>query len=145
MRINAFLVEDKPDIRKALVGAMEEMAPMRFIGHATDELGAREWLSANDVRWDLAIIDLFLEEGTGFGVLRECQTRLPNQKVVVLTSYAQPHILARCRELGVDGVFDKSTEVEKLVQFCKAHAAQLSGEPTPNLSRHAAPVSRAVP
>lgn len=137
MRISAFLVEDKPDIRKALIDAMEEIAPLRFIGHADDEMGAREWLSANEQRWNLAIVDLFLAEGSGFGVIRECQGRHPDQKVVVLTSYTQPNILERCHALGADGVFDKSTELEKLVHFCLEHAAHLTGKLPLTVAAHA--------
>jgi hypothetical protein len=42
MVINAFLVEDKPDIRRTLVEAMEEIAPLRFVGHADSETSARQ-------------------------------------------------------------------------------------------------------
>ena len=126
MVINAFLVEDKPDIRKTLVEAMEEIAPLRFVGHADSETGARLWLHDHE-DWDLAIVDLFLAEGSGFGVLKDCQQRKPGQKVVVLTSHSQENILHRCRELGADEVFDKSEDVEKLVLFCQQHASSLDG------------------
>ena len=125
MLISTFLVEDRADIRYTLMDAMEEIAPIRFVGHAATETAARKWLNANDGSWDLAIIDLFLSEGTGFGVLRDVQTRSPRQKVVVLTSYGQRRVLEHCRVLGADEVFDKSEDVEKLVDFCKAHAANL--------------------
>ncbi|MEO7886651.1 MAG: response regulator [Polaromonas sp.] len=127
MVINAFLVEDKPDIRKTLVEAMEEIAPLRFVGHADSESSARQWLGAHHTDWDLAIVDLFLAEGSGFGVLKDCQHRRPDQKVVVLTSHNQENILHHCRELGADEVFDKSQDVEKLVRFCQEHAASLGG------------------
>jgi DNA-binding NarL/FixJ family response regulator len=127
MVINAFLVEDKPDIRRTLVEAMEEIAPLRFVGHADSETGARQWLGAHEADWDLAIVDLFLAEGTGFGVLKDCQRRTARQKVIVLTSHSQENILLRCRELGADEVFDKSQDVEKLVLYCQAHAASLGG------------------
>jgi len=125
MVINAFLVEDRPDIRDTLVDAMEEIAPIKFIGLADTEVSARQWLSSHDGGWDIAIVDLFLGEGSGFGVLRECQSRAPRQKVVVLTSYAQDNVLNHCRDLGADAVFDKSQDVEKLVNFCRCHAIEL--------------------
>ncbi|WP_457282037.1 response regulator [Polaromonas sp. P5_D5] len=127
MVINAFLVEDKPDIRKTLVEAMEEIAPLRFVGHADSESSARQWLGSHHDDWDLAIVDLFLAEGSGFGVLKDCQHRSSRQKVVVLTSHNQENILHYCRELGADEVFDKSQDVEKLVLYCQAHAASLGG------------------
>ncbi|MEO6016357.1 MAG: response regulator [Polaromonas sp.] len=127
MLINAFLVEDKPDLRNTLVEAMEEVAPLRFIGHADSESSARQWLNEHGEDWDLAIVDLYLTEGSGFGVLQSCRQRKPGQKVVVLTSYSQENILDHCRELGADEVFDKSNDVEKLVRYCRNHAARLGG------------------
>jgi DNA-binding NarL/FixJ family response regulator len=131
MVISAFLVEDKPDIRRTLVEAMEEIAPLRFVGHADSETGARQWLGAHEADWDLAIVDLFLAEGSGFGVLKDCQRRTARQKVIVLTSHSQENLLARCRELGADEVFDKSHDVEKLVRFCRNHAESLDGKLPP--------------
>lgn len=107
---------------------MEEIAPLRFVGLADSEDSARQWLNTHQGDWDLAIVDLFLAQGTGFGVLKNCQYRRPNQKVVVLTSYCQPNLLQRCRELGADEIFDKSREVEKLVDFCKAYAQTLADD-----------------
>jgi DNA-binding NarL/FixJ family response regulator len=128
MFINAFLVEDRPEISNTLIEAMEEMAPIKFVGQADTEEGARAWLGENNGNWDLAIVDLFLGEGSGFGVLKDCQHRKPNQKVVVLTSYSQQNILNRCRDLGADEVFDKSQDVEKLVTYCRVQAAILGSK-----------------
>ncbi|MES2508965.1 MAG: response regulator [Pseudomonadota bacterium] len=133
MVLSAFLVEDRDDIRDTLIDAMEEIAPLKFIGVAATELDARRWLSANDNTWDLVIVDLFLGLGTGFGVLKEVQSRSPRQKVVVLTSYGQKRVLDHCRELGADEIFDKSQDVEKLVEFCKKHAANLGSMDSDNL------------
>ena len=125
MVISTFLVEDRADIRCTLMDAMEEVAPIKFVGQAATETAARKWLSVNGGNWDLAIVDLFLGEGTGFGVLKDVQMRSPRQKVVVLTSYGQKRVLDHCKILGADEVFDKSEDVEKLVDFCKTHAANL--------------------
>ncbi|MDB5964626.1 MAG: response regulator [Polaromonas sp.] len=125
MVISTFLVEDRADIRLTLMDAMEEIAPIKFVGQAATEAAARKWLSANDNNWDLAIVDLFLGEGTGFGVLKDVQMRSPRQKVVVLTSYGQKRVLDHCMVLGADEVFDKSEDVDKLVDYCKNHAANL--------------------
>ena len=126
MLISAFLVEDRPDMRQTLVEAIEEMAPVKFIGLADSEADAAQWLSNHPDAWDLAIVDLFLGQGSGFGVLQACGKRKPEQKVVVLTSYPMRCLFQRCKELGADEVFDKSQEVDKLVAFCQAHAAALA-------------------
>ena len=127
MLLSTFLVEDKPEIRDTVVEAMEEVAPLKFVGHASSEAAARQWLRTFNDDWQLAIVDLFLSEGSGFGVLRDCQGRKPNQKVVVLTSYCHQNITDRCLQLGADRVFDKSADIEELVAYCKAHADSLDG------------------
>ena len=124
--IHAFLVEDNPDIRDAMVEDMEEMAPVRFVGLATNEDSARLWLSANDGYWDIAIIDLMLAQGTGFGVVEACRNRSDMQKVVVLTSFVDEHFRQRCIDLGADEVFDKTQDIEKLVDYCRVHAMYLA-------------------
>ena len=127
MLLSTFLVEDKPEIRDTVVEAMEEVAPLKFVGHAASEAAARQWLRTFNDDWQLAIVDLFLSEGSGFGVLRDCQSRKPNQKVVVLTSYCHQNITDRCLQLGADRVFDKSADIEELVAYCQAHADSLDG------------------
>lgn len=133
MLLNTFLVEDRTDIRDTLIQAMEEIAPCRFVGHADSESTARQWLHRHDDDWQLVIVDLFLAEGSGFGVLKDCQTRREDQKVVVLTSYSHEHISARCKELGADQVFDKSEELEELVAYCHAHADRLNPHTPPDI------------
>ena len=125
MIIRTFLLEDQTDIRDALVDGMQHYAPVRFIGLADTETAAKNWLGANDCRWELAIVDLHLAQGSGLNVLKDCQLRSPRQKVVVLTSYVEEHVLRRCKELGADAVFDKAHDVDELVRFCKRHADHL--------------------
>ncbi|HYW55885.1 MAG TPA: response regulator [Polaromonas sp.] len=125
MILRAFLVEDQPDIRDTVIDAMENIAPLKFIGFADGETAARKWLKANQSEWQLAIVDLRLKEGTGFGVLKSCQARKPEQKVVVLTGHEQQQIAERCLELGADMVFNKSSELDRLVEYCKMHAEDL--------------------
>ena len=47
-----------------------------------------------------------------------CRERQPHQKIVVLSNYATPDIRSRCAQLGVDAVFDKSNEIDALMDYC---------------------------
>lgn len=128
MRIHAFLVEDLAVVRDNLVEAMEEMAPLKFVGHAATEDGAVQWLDTHHGQWDLAIVDLNLAEGSGLGVLRECMQRNPMQKVVVLSNDLHEAVGKQCRRLGADEVFDKSSDVERLALYCQAQAVLLRSQ-----------------
>ncbi|WPB57187.1 response regulator [Xylophilus sp. GOD-11R] len=115
--LSAFLVEDNPLIRENLSAALAELAPVTIIGWAAGEESARRWFAAHN-DWNLAIVDLFLEDGNGLGVLRALQARAAEQRAVVLTNYATQDIRVRCTALGADAVFDKSSEIEALAQYC---------------------------
>ncbi|MGJ7553728.1 response regulator [Variovorax sp. RB3P1] len=116
--IRTFIVEDNPTIRENLVGTLREVARIDPIGQAESEAEGTRWLTGNLSQWDLAIVDLFLKDGTGFRVLEACRERDPAQKVVVLSNYATPEMRRKCTLLGADAVFDKATEVEDLIDYC---------------------------
>jgi two-component system, OmpR family, response regulator len=118
-----YIVEDSATIRDNLISTLEEIAPVKVVGFAETEQEASLWLSSHNGDWQLAIVDLFLKEGSGLGVLKGCQNRLAYQKVVVLTNYATADIRRRCAELGSDAVFDKSNELEELLAFCMSATA----------------------
>ena len=119
MRLKTYLVEDNPTIRENLIATLEELVDIDAIGVSDTENEAKLWLQENPHQWDLAILDLFLKQGSGLGVLAACRNRQPSQKVVVLTNYATTDIRQRCTQLGVDAVFDKSNEIDALVDFCQ--------------------------
>ena len=118
MQINTYLVEDSPTIRDNLIATLEELTSVLTVGTAETELDGVAWLSNSSNSWDLAIVDLFLKQGTGLGVVYACKNRMPNQRVIVLSNYATPDVRKQCALLGADAVFDKSTEIEQLLEYC---------------------------
>ena len=123
MRLKTYLVEDNPTIRDNLIATLEELADIETVGTSDSENEAKVWLQENPQQWDLAILDLFLKQGSGLGVLAACRDRKPSQKVVVLSNYATADIRQRCAQLGVDAVFDKSNEIDALVEYCQMRSA----------------------
>jgi two-component system, OmpR family, response regulator len=118
VRLKTYIVEDNPTIRENLIGTLEELAGIDAVGTAETENEGKAWLVENSGDWDLAIVDLFLKQGSGLGVLAACRDRPATQKVVVLSNYATADIRQRCAQLGVDAVFDKSNEIDALVDYC---------------------------
>ena len=123
VRLRTYIVEDNATIRENLISTLEELACIQATGCAETEDDGKQWLTGNPEGWDLAIIDLFLKQGSGLGVLAACRERPPGQKLVVLSNYATPDIRARRASLGADAVFDKSNEIDALVDYCIQQAA----------------------
>ncbi|AVS75443.1 response regulator [Paracidovorax cattleyae] len=122
MKLRTYIVEDNATIRENLIGTLEELAEVEAVGVAETEDEGKEWLAANPEQWDLAIVDLFLRQGSGLGILAACRDRTARQKMVVLSNYATPDVRVRCAQLGVDAVFDKSNEIDALVDYCVEHS-----------------------
>ncbi len=123
--IKIYLVEDNPVIRDSLVAALEDLAPVRVVGSAADEYSAAQWLTQQAHACDLVIVDIFLKQGSGLGVLRNLKDRRRELKAIVLSNYATPAIRRECKDLGADRVFDKSDQIDDLIQYC---AGLSSGE-----------------
>jgi DNA-binding NarL/FixJ family response regulator len=116
--LKTFLVEDSPVIRDNLIATLEELVPVQVVGTAEDEATALAWLEGTQSlaskpgsAVDLVIVDIFLKGGSGLGVLRKADMR------------------QRCLELGADRVFDKSGEIDALIQYCAHLAAGDTGGP----------------
>jgi two-component system OmpR family response regulator len=118
LELRTYIVEDNATIRENLIGTLEELACIKALGWAETEKEARGWLAGHSSDWDLAIVDLFLKQGSGLGVLEACQARSRGQRVVVLSNYATADMRQRCAQLGADAVFDKSNEIDALVDYC---------------------------
>lgn len=120
MSLAIFLTEDNAIIRANLTDALREFTGEEIVGFATGEMDALTWLITNPDDWGLLILDLFLSDGHGLGVLAGCRVRKPSQKVVVMSNYATPDMRRRCLGLGADMVFDKATEFEEMMAYCVA-------------------------
>jgi DNA-binding NarL/FixJ family response regulator len=119
MTFKTYLVEDNPVIRENLAGFLEDLADATVVAHATGESEAVDWLAHHRDGWDVAIVDLFLKDGNGLGVINACRRRAAHQKVVVLSNYATPDMRERSKALGADAFFDKSAEIELLLDYCE--------------------------
>lgn len=118
MALFTFLVEDNRTIRDNLIPALEDLVDADVVGYAETEIEATAWLAAHPDDWQLLIVDLFLKEGSGLGVLRSCRDRDGSQRVVVLSNFVNPDIRSRCMALQADAVFDKSRELDAFFEYC---------------------------
>jgi DNA-binding NarL/FixJ family response regulator len=108
MEVRVFLVEDLRSIRSLLDELFDSIGGVRLVGTAVTEAEASLWLDDNPGGWDLAIVDLVLEQGSGTGVIRRARESAPDATIGVFSSYATPVMRDHCLKLGANAVFDKS-------------------------------------
>jgi ActR/RegA family two-component response regulator len=81
MPLVAILVEGSQTIRENLIPALVELADVRVQAVAETEDQAKQCLADMGDAWQLMVVDLFLKEGSGLGVVRACRMRAPHLRV----------------------------------------------------------------
>lgn len=116
--LRAFIVEDNPTILSNLVTTLEELTGTRVVGSANTEADAVQALRQQGNALDLIIVDIFLAAGNGLGVLEAAQSMDLRAQRVVLSNYATPEVRRRSLAMGAARVFDKSRDLDALIDYC---------------------------
>ena len=121
--LQVYVVEDSPIIRRLLASTVEA-AGAELVGYSADALTAIADLGA--LQPDLILIDISLDSGSGFDVLRALQERNlgPSAIKVVLTNHANPEYQNLSLSLGADSFFDKASETSQVLALINALAAE---------------------
>ena len=121
--LQVYVVEDSPIIRRLLASTVEA-AGAELVGYSADALTAIADLGA--LQPDLILIDISLDSGSGFDVLRALQERnLALSAIkVVLTNHANPEYQNLSLSLGADSFFDKASETSQVLALINALAAE---------------------
>jgi DNA-binding NarL/FixJ family response regulator len=119
--LKVFIVEDAVNMQAALNALVCSVTDAEIVGVVASEETAFEWVDANPARWDLAIVDLTLEQGDGFSIVRRLKQEPECGALVVFSAFVTDAIRRHCRTLGADAVFHK-TESKQLADFIEDFA-----------------------
>lgn len=118
MSVRVFLVEDMQQVRALVADLLSTIGDFELVAAVGTEAEAKLWLGENPGAWDLAIIDLVLEQGSGLAVVPSAhEARGPGATVMVFSDYASGGIRQHCLKLGADAVFLKS-ETREFMDYC---------------------------
>ncbi|HYX67306.1 MAG TPA: response regulator transcription factor [Burkholderiales bacterium] len=106
--MKVFLVEDSPMLRERLEAMLRAIPGAQTVGHAPT---AREAIAAiQAANPDVVVLDIQLEEGTGFDVMKAVRPGAPQMAFYVLTNFAHDGYRRMAERLGARGFFDKTKE-----------------------------------
>lgn len=121
MAMRAILVEDDINTREALAISIRDIAGLDIVAAAATVEGALT-LAGRIPDWQLMVLDLALQDGSGITVLSELQDR-GDKRIVVLTNFTDPDMRLQCERLGADAMFDKSTELDAFIDYCHQYGS----------------------
>ncbi|QJW84409.1 response regulator transcription factor [Ramlibacter terrae] len=109
--LRVFPVEDMPQMRNSLTALLSADGACEIVGTAESEQQAVRWSLDHEAGFDVAVVDLLLQEGSGFAAMAHLVKYQPG-KVVVLSGYVTPAVKERCLSLGALAAFGKEDTAE---------------------------------
>ncbi|HZF24718.1 MAG TPA: response regulator [Steroidobacteraceae bacterium] len=113
--LRILIVEDSPIVAERLRESLREMRAIRIIDTIDRENKAIEAIERGGV--DVVVLDLRLNRGTGFGVLRALSNHEERPIVIIFTNYDLPEYRRQALALGADYFLDKARDFERLPQL----------------------------
>jgi DNA-binding NarL/FixJ family response regulator len=102
-----FIVDDSQVVRERIASLLSEVDHLEIVGEWD---GADAVSSIRRLKPDVVILDLRLQLGNGFDILRDLKRESDHPIVIVLTNYPYPQYKRACLEAGADYFFDKTGE-----------------------------------
>lgn len=110
--LRVLIAEDSSNVVEALADMLATTGPAQVVGVVESEAEALDWAETHPTAWDLAIVDLILDQGAGFNVIRRLKQHNAAGRIVVFSGFTSDVIRLHCRNLGADLVLGKHQNQE---------------------------------
>lgn len=111
-RFRVLLVEDSAPLAERITELIKPLAGIEFVAAVAGENAALESLRSEIV--DAVVLDLNLQQGNGFGVMRAIRQKTLPVAVIVFTSYDIPAYRRAAAALGAAEFLHKARDYDKL-------------------------------
>jgi NarL family two-component system response regulator LiaR len=126
--IRVLLVDDHAVVREGLRAFLDLQEGIEVAGEAGD--GSEGVAAAERLRPDVVLMDLVMPRLDGVGAMRELRRRLPDARVIVLTSFTDEEKLLPALQAGAAGYLLKNAEPAELARAVRAaHAGEALLDP----------------
>ncbi len=109
------IVDDSDLIGKRLQEFLSQCEAVKLIGQTYNIYEGRKTVEAEHP--EIVILDIGIPGGSGMFLIPEIKKINSNTVVIMFTNYAHSIYRKKCKELGADYFFDKSTESELLMDL----------------------------
>jgi len=124
MKQRVFLVADRRRLRELIVDLFSSNGDFQLVGTANTEFEALSWLAEHGDAWDVGVVDLVLDEGSGTQVIRCAREQHYGGLVAVLSNCVTDSLREHCYALGADSIFDETESVRFIHWLDKVGGAE---------------------
>jgi len=115
--MKVLIVDDSAVVRVRLADLLLEVEGVESVAQAENGQQALELVKS--LKPDVAIVDVRMPRRSGIDLLEDVRKSKQTLKVIMLTNYPTPENREKCLSLGADYFFDKSSEIEEVVNALK--------------------------
>lgn len=116
--ISIVIADDHPIVRKGLCQIIEADPRLKVLAEADD--GEMAVALIEELKPEIAVLDVDMPRLDGFGVARELQKRRIQVKIVFLTIHSEEDLFQAAMDLGVSGYILKDSAIFEIVNGIKA-------------------------
>lgn len=119
--IRVFLLDDHEIVRRGIADVLHTDPGIAVVGEAKNAAEALARVPA--LRPDVAVLDVRLPDGDGVSVCRELRSKMPELRVLMLTSYSDDEALVQAIMAGASGYLLKQILGQDLVSAIRTVAS----------------------
>ena len=112
-KIKVLVADDHAIVRIGLKSVLDYETDIEVVGEAKNGIEAVQ--EAERTRPDVIIMDLVMPRKDGVSATREIHARLPDTKILILTTFGTSDGIAHALEEGASGAMMKTADDEKIV------------------------------
>jgi DNA-binding NarL/FixJ family response regulator len=120
MSVRLLIADDHEVIRTGLATLLEG-SDIEIVGQATT--GKEAIKLAEQLKPDVVLLDIRMPDGDGLAALEKLRAKVPNSRVVMLSTYDNPTYIARAVALGASDFVLKGSTREALIETIMTAAA----------------------
>lgn len=120
--IKVLIVDDSVIVGKRVQEILQECSSIENLGQAYNIDEGKKIIENKNP--DLVILDIGFPVGSGMLLISEVKKRNSNAIVVMFTNYSHLIYRNKCKAMGADYFFDKSTELESLMDLLGSYKNQ---------------------
>ena len=113
-KIRVMVVDDHEMVRRGICSYLATEDELEVVGQASCGRAAVDL--ALQLKPDVILMDLIMEDGTGIEATREIKQKLPDVQIIILTSYIDESLIFPALEAGALSYILKTSNADEIVE-----------------------------
>ncbi|MEO7775811.1 MAG: response regulator transcription factor [Steroidobacteraceae bacterium] len=119
-KLRLVIGENHPDLAESLAILIDFQPDLTCVG--TGRSNAEVTRLAQELRADVYVLDLSLDDGSSIPIMRMLRSDQPDAAIIAYTGHSNPVLTDECHKAGCDAVITKAGDVDELLATIRTAA-----------------------